>query len=97
MAQPEGAYYLGIACKPGEEESLQRALLNSLWRAHSLLVTKSSINVGLSPREYQIRSRLLAGQTHKEIAYELGLAQATVRVLAMRVRRKMNSEDVRAL
>jgi len=43
----------------------------------------------LSPREAEVLARSAAGQTNKEISYELGLAWSTVRVLVHRARRKL--------
>lgn len=87
VVQSEGRYFLGVACRPGDEEALNRALLDLLWRVVSVSRREEAATV-LSPRERQIEARLRAGQTYKEIACDLGLAHATVRVLAMRVRGK---------
>lgn len=43
----------------------------------------------LSPRERQIVDSVRAGQTHKEIAFDLGLSDATVRVLYARAMKKL--------
>ncbi len=43
----------------------------------------------LSPRERQILDAVLAGQTHKEVAFDLGVSNATVRVLYSRAMRKL--------
>jgi DNA-binding CsgD family transcriptional regulator len=45
----------------------------------------------LSSREREVVGRALARQTNKEIAYELGLADATVRVLMLRATRKLGA------
>lgn len=46
---------------------------------------------GLSERELQIMRQVQAGHTDKEIAYELGLAVSTVRVLVHRATRKLGA------
>ena len=43
----------------------------------------------LSPRERQILDAVLNGQTHKEVAFDLGVSNATVRVLYSRAMRKL--------
>jgi DNA-binding NarL/FixJ family response regulator len=43
----------------------------------------------LSPRERQILDAVLRGQTHKEVAFDLGVSNATVRVLYSRAMRKL--------
>jgi DNA-binding NarL/FixJ family response regulator len=43
----------------------------------------------LSPREHQILDLIRDGNTQKEVAYRLGLSDATVRVLYARAMRKL--------
>lgn len=43
----------------------------------------------LSPRERQIVDSVLGGRTRKETAFELGLSDATVRVLYSRAMKKL--------
>jgi DNA-binding NarL/FixJ family response regulator len=43
----------------------------------------------LSPREQQVVNLATGGRSHKEIAFELGLADATVRVLHARAMKKL--------
>jgi DNA-binding NarL/FixJ family response regulator len=43
----------------------------------------------LTPRERQIVDAVRGGQTHKEIAFDLGISDATVRVLYARAMRKL--------
>jgi DNA-binding NarL/FixJ family response regulator len=43
----------------------------------------------LSPRERQILDLVTGGRTHKEVAFDLGLSDATVRVLYSRAMRKL--------
>ena len=43
----------------------------------------------LSPRERQILDLVTGGRTHKEVAFDLGLSDATVRVLYSRAKRQL--------
>lgn len=43
----------------------------------------------LSPRERQVLDAVLSGSTHKEVAFDLGVAAATVRVLYARAMKKL--------
>jgi DNA-binding NarL/FixJ family response regulator len=55
---------------------------------YALVVLEDRSARKLSPREAEVLARAAAGQTNKEISYELGLAWSTVRVLVHRARRK---------
>jgi len=43
----------------------------------------------LTPREREIVDAVRGGRTHKEIAYDLGISDATVRVLYARAMKKL--------
>jgi DNA-binding NarL/FixJ family response regulator len=45
--------------------------------------------LSLTPRERQILDAVLGGQTHKEVAFDLGVSSATVRVLYSRAMKKL--------
>ena len=55
------------------------------WR----LVSPPEIRSPLSPRERQILDMVVAGRSHKEVAFELRISDATVRVLYARAMRKL--------
>ena len=55
------------------------------WRLTTPPVQRSP----LSPRERQVLDLIVGGLTHKETAFELGLSDATVRVLYSRAMRKL--------
>jgi DNA-binding NarL/FixJ family response regulator len=55
------------------------------WR----LGSGSQAHAPLSPREQQILDLVAAGRTQKETAFELGLSDATVRVLYSRAMKKL--------
>jgi len=54
-----------------------------------LLVSPSEGPASLSPREQQILELITAGRSQKEVAFDLGLSDATVRVLYSRAMRKL--------
>jgi DNA-binding NarL/FixJ family response regulator len=49
-----------------------------------LLVSPGRTPIRLTPRERQILDLVTGGRTHKEVAYDLGVSDATVRVLYAR-------------
>jgi DNA-binding NarL/FixJ family response regulator len=53
------------------------------------LISPSSKAAPLSPRERQILDLITAGRTPKEVAFDLGLSDATVRVLYSRGMKKL--------
>ena len=54
-----------------------------------LLVSPAERPAALSPREHQILELVTAGRSQKEVAFDLGLSDATVRVLYSRAMRKL--------
>jgi DNA-binding NarL/FixJ family response regulator len=55
------------------------------WR----LVSPPEQRIPLSPRERQIVDLVTGGRTHKEVAFELGVSDVTVRVLYARAMKKL--------
>lgn len=53
------------------------------------MLPRTGPRLPLSPRERQILDAVLKGQTHKEVAFALGVSNATVRVLYSRAMRKL--------
>ncbi len=51
----------------------------------------------LTPREYEVMTFVIAGMLNKQIAYELGIAEDTVKIHRGRMMRKMNVESVAEL
>lgn len=58
------------------EHYISAELVNHL--AHEVAGTEKPLHAALTPREDQVMSRLVAGQTLKEIAYELRLSVKTI-------------------
>jgi DNA-binding CsgD family transcriptional regulator len=48
-----------------------------------------SVTYSLSPRERQVVMLIIGGKTRKEVAFDLGIAHSTVRVLYRRAKRKI--------
>ena len=57
------------------------------WRLVSL--SPQDRRTPLSPRERQILNLVVGGRSHKEAAFELGVSDATVRVLYARAMKKL--------
>jgi len=55
------------------------------WR----LVAPPGQRIPLSPRERQIVHLVTSGRTHKEVAFDLGVSDVTVRVLYARAMKKL--------
>jgi len=55
------------------------------WR----LISPGGAHTPLSPRESQILGLVVGGRTQKETAFELGVSDATVRVLYSRAMKKL--------
>lgn len=54
-----------------------------------LMMPRIGSRLPLTPRERQILELVLGGRTTKEVAFELGLSSATVRVLYARAMKKL--------
>jgi len=54
-----------------------------------LLVSPTRQPIRLTPRERQILDLVTGGRTHKEVAFDLGVSDATVRVLYSRAMKKL--------
>lgn len=53
------------------------------------LISPGTKHASLSPRERQILEMITAGRSQKEVAFDLGVSDATVRVLYSRAMRKL--------
>ena len=54
-----------------------------------LLVAPGRQPIRLTPRERQILDLVTGGRSHKEVAFDLGVSDATVRVLYARAMKKL--------
>lgn len=86
---------VGFATVPGEAVGIEEAVRLADTRMYENKNARKGRD--LSDRENQILSRILAGQTTKEIALELGIAETTVATHRSRLLKKMNLRDNRDL
>ena len=61
------------------------------------LISPGTKHASLSPRERQILDMITAGRSQKEVAFDLGVSDATVRVLLSRAARRLGVARPRAL
>jgi DNA-binding NarL/FixJ family response regulator len=54
-----------------------------------MMTPRSGPRLPLTPRERQILDLVLGGRTTKEVAFDLGLSSATIRVLYARAMKKL--------
>jgi DNA-binding NarL/FixJ family response regulator len=83
-----------------------RALLGGRWSVLDrferdgrtyLVAVRTAGLVELTPRETQVVRLMALGHSNKSIAYELGLAWSTIRVLVHRAARKLHARTRREL
>lgn len=89
--------------KPFKEEDLFKAIEDAIARdiinmkeEQQKVETKALIET-LTPRELEIMTWVIAGKLNKEIAYELGIAEKTVKVHRAQVMQKTGVESVAEL
>jgi FixJ family two-component response regulator len=89
--------------KPVDRQQLFKAINESLSKdrenrkAHSDKVKVREQLATLSPREYEVMTFVIAGMLNKQIAYELEIAEDTVKIHRGRMMRKMKVESVAEL
>ena len=100
-AMKKGA--IDFLSKPIDSDVLLRAIAESLERDREnrrTLAVRVSVQkrlAELSPREYEVMTYVIAGLLNKQIAYELGIAEETVKIHRGRIMRKMDAESVAEL
>ncbi|RJR26739.1 MAG: DNA-binding response regulator [Candidatus Latescibacterota bacterium] len=83
--------------KPFENQEMLDAVNRGLERSRRFLERRreeskiEELVKTLSPREYDVFVRIVAGLANKEAAHELGLSEKTVKIHRARVMRKMNA------
>ena len=86
--------------KPFKDEDLLVAVERALYRSYESRLRRTEQSEArsrlatLTPREYQVFERVIAGRLNKEIAAELGTALKTVKIQRGRVMEKMNVVSV---
>ncbi len=86
--------------KPVDRDHLLKAIAESLEKDRENRKTLDNLArvrkklAALSQREYEVMTYVIAGLLNKQIAYELGITEDTVKVHRGRVMKKMNAESV---
>jgi FixJ family two-component response regulator len=83
--------------KPFEEQDLLDAINRAIARQRERKSKKDEAEglqlrlKALTPREYEVFSLLVTGMANKEIAYELGASERTIKAHRARIMEKMNA------
>jgi two-component system response regulator FixJ len=83
--------------KPFEEQDLLDAINRAIARQRERKSKKDQAEElqlrlkALTPREYEVFSLLVTGMANKEIAYELGASERTIKAHRARIMEKMNA------
>jgi RNA polymerase sigma factor (sigma-70 family) len=83
--------------KPFEEQDLLDAINRAVARQRERRSKKDQVEKlqlrlkALTPREYEVFSLLVTGMANKEIAYELGASERTIKAHRARIIEKMNA------
>lgn len=86
--------------KPFDEQDLLNAINKAVERDQH--VTQERVELGkivervntLSPREYEVFKLLVAGMTNKQVAYNLGLSERTIKAHRSRIMEKMSTRSL---
>lgn len=86
--------------KPFDHESLLSAIRSALVRSHSALANEEELQVlrdsyeTLTPREREVLLLVVSGLLNKQIGYELGISEITVKAHRGKMMQKMKAESV---
>ena len=101
QAMKKGA--VDFLTKPVDRDHLLESISESLARdrenrkTHSDKAEVRERLATLSPREYEVMTFVIAGSLNKQIAYELEIAEDTVKIHRGRMMRKMKADSVAEL
>lgn len=86
--------------KPFEDQKLIDAIHNAIAKSKQDRAEKSAIQMlqgrvdSLTPREYEVFVLVVSGMSNKQIAFELGLSEKTVKIHRGRVMQKMQAASL---
>jgi FixJ family two-component response regulator len=89
--------------KPFTEEALLSAVRTALDRCRRESTVKSDLGeiqkllTTLSPREAEVLPYVVAGRLNKEVAYELGIAEQTVKIHRAQIKKKLQVQSTAEL
>ncbi|MDR3556265.1 MAG: response regulator transcription factor [Syntrophobacteraceae bacterium] len=86
----EGEQLLDAVQKALEKDRLHRALENDIRQIMARVQS-------LTPREYQVFTHVIKGRLNKQIAFDLGTVEKTIKVHRAQVMRKMQVDSLAAL
>ena len=84
---------LWVVCLPGQEAARDRAVINGLL-GRLLGSTVHAPLAGLTPQQRIIYRQLLSNHSYKEIAAQIGVAHATVRVQVAAMRKRLGPAKI---
>jgi FixJ family two-component response regulator len=86
--------------KPFKDKDLLRAVEQALARSAGELAARNEVNeiqqrvASLTPREREVLEHVVSGQLNKQVAYDLGTVEKTIKVHRARVMQKMGVESL---
>jgi FixJ family two-component response regulator len=86
--------------KPFNDEALLSAVRQAIERSRAALDQQEEVKTlrdryaALSPREQQVMALVVAGRLNKQVGFELGISEITVKAHRGRVMRKMEADSL---
>jgi FixJ family two-component response regulator len=86
--------------KPFSDEVLLSAIRHAIERSRGALEEEGEVRAlreryaSLSPREQAVMTRVVAGRLNKQVGFELGISEITVKAHRGRVMRKMEADSL---